>query len=574
MMKVVTFSSVLALSAALAGCTGMVGSSDGQPPLGNNPSGGGSGSTTGAGGSGNTPGGGAAGSSGSATATVPGIDLMHRLNTAEYNATVADVLGTKLQPATANWRGGESDGFDNIASVLGVDDDQYGLYVDAAEALSIDVFATDATKAKVLTCTTTDDMACVTTIINQTGLRVFRRPIVADEVTAYTKVYKAARAQGEDHSSSVRHVLWSMLSSAQFLYRMEFDNGVATKHPISGYELASRLSYFLWSSAPDDAMLAAADTLSQDGVINTTVDRMLADQKSSRFVTNFAGQWLGARNVSAHPVDKTLYPKWSTDVANAAAAEMFSFFDEFLRQNKPWTDFLKADINYVNAPLAAFYGIPNVTGTTATRVEYAPDKRAGFLSLVGFLANSSVAARSSPTLRGKWLLVNLLCAPPPAPPPNVPKLEDNGAHPESTNVRAVLENHRKAPACAGCHAVMDPFGLALEQYDGVGQFRTTYPDNSVIDPSTSLPMSPSFPNGVSFSGLDGAANTVGTDPRFKSCISEKLYTYGLGRSLSTGDKANAAAVSKTWQDAGDLSIAKLLHDLALADAFRSRIPAL
>ena len=569
MNKVVTFSSVLALGVSLAGCTGMVGGSDGGRPMDNNPNpgAGGTGSAGGpSGGAGMTPGGGAA-------AVVPGVALMHRLNTAEYNATVTDVLGTKLQPATANWRGGESEGFDNIAAVLGVDADQYGLYVDAAQQISDDVFAADALRSKVLTCATTDDMACVTTIINQTGLRVFRRPVADAELAAYTKVYKAARAQGEDHTSSVKHVLWSLLSSAQFLFRMEFDNGVATKHLVSGYELASRLSYFLWSSAPDDAMLAAADQLTNDATLSSTVDRMLADGKSSRFVTNFAGQWLGARNVPAHPVDKGLYPKWTPDVANAAATEMFSYFDEFLRKNLPWTDFLKDDMNFVNQPLAAFYGIPGITGTSATRTVYTADTRAGFLGLVGFLANSSVAARSSPTLRGKWLLVNLLCSPPPSPPPNVPKLEDNGAHPEATNVRTVLELHRKAPACNACHSVMDPFGLALEQYDGVGQLRATYPDNSPIDPSTELPKSSAFPDGIKFSGLDGAENVVGTDPRFKSCISEKLYTYGLGRSLSTEDKSNAQAIAKSWQAAGDLSISKLLHGLALADSFRSRTPA-
>ena len=571
MNKVVTFSSVLAMGVALAGCTGMVAGSDGSPMNGNNPGAGGSGTPGAGGGSAASPNAGAGGTVvGPAT---PGVSLMHRLNTAEYNATVTDVLKTTLQPATANWRGGEIDGFDNIASVLGVDDAQYSLYVDAAEALSIDVFASDALRARVLTCTTTDDVACVTSIINQTGLRVFRRPVVADEVTAYTKVYKAARAQGEDHTSSVRHVLWSLLSSAQFLYRMEFDNGVATKHLISGYELASRLSYFLWSSAPDDALLAAADQLNTDAAINSAVDRMLTDGKSARFVTNFAGQWLGARNVTAHPVDKGLYPTWSTDIANAASSEMYQYFDEFLRMNRPWTDFLKADVNFVNAPLAAFYGIPGVTGTDSVRKEYAADNRAGFMSLVGFLANSSVAARSSPTLRGKWVLVNLLCAPPPAPPPNVPKLEDNGAKPELTNVRAVLEAHRAAPACNACHSVMDPFGLAMEQYDGIGKFRSTYPDMSAINPATELPVSSSFPSGLKFSGLDGAANAAGSDPRFKSCVAEKLYTYGLGRSLSSEDKANSAAISKAWQDAGDLSISKLLHGLALADAFRNRTPA-
>ena len=575
MSNVVTFSSVVALGVALAGCTGMV-AGNGQAGNGNPggpgfPGGGASGASTfPGGGSTANPNGGAAGT---VVNGAPGASLMHRLNTAEYNATVADVLGTKLQPANANWRGGEIDGFDNIASVLGVDDDQYGLYVDAAQALAEDVFASPTLQAKVLTCTTTDDLACVKTIITQTGLRVFRRPVVDAEFTAYTKVYTTARANGQDHTGSVKHVLWSMLASAQFLYRMEFDNGVATKHPITGYELASRLSYFLWSSAPDDAMLAAGDTLNTDAAINSTVDRMLADPtKSARFVTNFAGQWLGARNVIAHPVDKTLYAAWTPDVANAAAAEIYAYFDEFLRKDIQWTDFLKLDVNFVNQPLAAFYGMPAVTGTASQRTVFTGDKRQGFLGLVGFLANSSVAARSSPTLRGKWMLVNLMCAPPPSPPANVPKLEATNAHPESTNVRTVLEAHRAAPNCAVCHSLMDPFGLALEQYDGVGQYRTSYPDMSVIDPSTSLPPSSSFPNGITFSGLDGAENAVGTDPRFKACIAQKLYTYGLGRSLSADDVANAAVVSKAWQDGGDLSVNKLIHGLALADAFRNRTP--
>jgi hypothetical protein len=566
MNKGSTFSSILAVGVALAGCTGMVTGSDGLTGPNNNGSSG-SGSAAAGGGTGAS-----AGVGGSA-ATVPGLSLMHRLNTAEYNATVKDVLLTTKQPGSVNWRGGEVDGFDNLVSALSVDGDQYGLYLDAAEELATDVFASDTLRARVLTCTTTDDMACVTTIINQTGLRLFRRPVLADEVATYTKAYKAARTQGEDHTSSVRHLLWALLSSAQFLYRIEFDNGVATKHPISGYELASRLSYFLWSSAPDDALLAAADQLTTDAAINSTVDRMLSDNKSSRFVTNFAGQWLGARGLPSHAADKNVYAVWTPEVANAAASEVFQYFEEFLRTNRPWTDFLKVDVNFVNGPLAALYGISDVTGADSVRKEYAGDNRAGFLSLVGFLANSSVAARSSPTLRGKWLLVNLLCAPPP-PPPKPFKLEDNGAHPETGNVRALLELHRASPACSACHSVMDPFGLALEQYDGIGEFRSAYPDGSAIDPTTELPKSPSFPDGVKFSGLDGAASVVGGDPRFKGCIAQKLYTYGIGRSLSSEDKANAADIAKKWADAGDLSIGKLLHVLALADAFRSRTPAL
>jgi hypothetical protein len=559
-------SSVLALGMALAGCTGIVAGTDtaGKPSGTNN--------NPGSGGGGSVPGG--ASGSGSTAPLVPGLDLMHLLNTAEYNATVQDVLGTALHPADGTWRVGESGGFDNIASALTIDDDQYGLYVDAGKAIAEDVFAAPALQAKVLTCTTADDMTCVSSIVNQTGLRVFRRPLLADEVTSYSKVYTAERAQGENHASAIKDVLWAMLSSAQFLYRIEFDNGVATKHLISGYELASRLSYFLWSSAPDDTLLAAATQLTTDATLSSTVDRLLSDPKSDRFVTNFAGQWLGGRTTSTHGSDATLYPMWTPDVAAAAAQEMNSYFGEFLKKNLQWTDFLTADINFVNQPLAALYGIPNVTGTALTRTVYPSDNRSGFVGLVGFLAGSSVAARSSPTLRGKWLLINLMCFIPGSPPPGVPRLEDGGKHPEAGNVKAALEAHRASPACAGCHNFLDPMGLALEQYDGIGRFRTTYPDGSAIDPSTELTPSVAFTVDTKFTGLSGTENVVASDPRFKTCVSEKLYNYGLGRDLSTEDVSNADTISKQWQAGGDLSLSKLIHGLVLANSFRSRTPAL
>ena len=572
MGRIVLFSSVLALGMSLAGCTGMVSGSDvAGKPSGNNNNGTGNNTGTGGGGTG-VPGGGSG--SGTDEPLVPGVDLMHRLNTNEYNATVQDVLGTTLHPADGTWRAETDGGFDNIAAVLGIDDDQYGLYVDAGKAVAEDVFAAPALKAKVLTCATADDMTCVSSIINATGLRVFRRPLVADEVTTYGKVYTAVRAQGEDHSSAIKDVLWSMLSSAQFLYRMEFDNGTTTKHLISGYELASRLSYFLWSSAPDDTLLAAASQLSADATIASSVDRMLTDPKSERFIENFSGQWLGGRITAVHPADKTLYPMWTPDVAAAASQEMSQFFGEFLKKNLPWTDFLKTDINFVNQPLAALYGIPNVTGTTLVRTPYTGDQRAGFLGLIGWLAGSSVAARSSPTTRGKWLLMNMLCFVPPSPPPGVPKLEDGGKHPEAGNVKDALVAHRASPACAGCHNFLDPMGLALEKYDGIGRYRTTYPNNSPIDDTTELPASAAFSTDQKFTGLDGTANVVATDPRFKTCVSEKLYLYGLGRALSTEDVSNADTVSKQWQSGGDLSLSKLIHGLTVANAFRSRTPAL
>ncbi len=572
MIKFETVSSALMLSVALGGCTGMVSGTDlaGAGPGAMNGAG-----ASAVGASGNGSGGAPVGAGGAGSIpTTPGLDLMHRLNTTEYNATVKDVLGTQLQPGTSDWRGGVVAGFDNIAAVLGVDNAQYERYVDAAEAISEDVFANADLKAKVLTCTTADDMACVKTIVQQTGLKVFRRPLTDAEVASYSKLYTTTRAQGQDHAGSVKHVLWSLLVSAQFLYRTEFDEAATARHNVTGYELASRLSYLLWSSAPDDALLSAAPQLVSDAAITTQVDRMLADTtKSARFVQNFAGQWLGGRQVVGHAVDKDAYPKWSPDIASAAADEIYSYFDEFLRKDLPWSDFLKKDVNFVNAPLAGLYGIPGVTGTTAQRVEFSTDNRGGFLSLLGFMAISSVADRSSPTMRGKWMLSFLLCSPPSPPPGNIPPL--GGSDPASTakkNVRQVLEAHRAAPGCKACHSLLDPLGLALEQYDGIGQFRTMYPDGSAIDATAELPPSDAFPKGVKFAGMDGAVQTITSDPRFQTCITEKLYTFGLGRELSSEDHENVASISKSWQTSGALTVKQLLRNLGTSAAFRSRVP--
>ncbi|HEX3694143.1 MAG TPA: DUF1592 domain-containing protein [Polyangia bacterium] len=559
MSKLLACSGAWGVLVAAAGCMGSIGGT--QPTVG---SGGGPQPPTGSGGN-------AAVAFGD-----PGVGQIHRLNSTEYNNTVADVLGTKLQPATVSWRSEEYDGFDNISASLGIDDKQYDLYVDAAGAIADDVFASDALRAKIVSCTTVDDDACVKSIISQTGLRLFRRPLLDTEIASFQKAYVAARQLGEDHNGAVKNVLWSLLSSGEFLYRMEFDNGNATRHLVGGYELASRLSYFLWSSAPDDALLAAADKLNTPEAINSTVDRLLHDPKSQRLVTNFAGQWLGARGLAAHPVQPDIYPAWSPDVADAAATEMYQYFDEFLHNDRPWSDFLKADINFVNGTLASFYGIPNVNGTQTQRVAYTADDRFGFLGLAGFLAISSQDRRSSPTIRGKWMLMNLLCTPPPPPPTGPmkpPPLEATNSNTATGNVRQILEEHRKNPACAACHASIDPFGLALEEFDGIGKFRTNYADGSPIDASTELPPSAAFPMGITFTGLKGAADTMAAEPMAKQCLTNKLFEYASGRSLTFDDTMSIAMIERTWETGGPLTINRLLHTIALGDPFRYRNPA-
>jgi hypothetical protein len=298
---------------------------------------------------------------------------------------------------------------------------------------------------------------------------------------------------------------------------------------------------------------------------------MLKDGKSNRFVSNFAGQWLGARRVIDHPTAPDVYPGWNPQIAAAAAEEMYQYFNEFLRTDRTWLDFMKADINFVNAPLAAFYGNGMTAPATGTaRVQDVPDNRAGFAGLVGFLAMSSPDRRTAPTVRGKWLLLNLMCSPPPDPPANVPVLEAKGDT-SQLNIRQVLEAHRSNAACANCHALFDPFGLALEQYDGIGKFRTTYPNGSTIDASTELIPSDAYPQGMKFSGLSGAADAVSSNPKFASCVGEKLLSYSLGRLVTETDKPYLAAVDQEWLKAGATpSLSRLIHGLVATETFRSR----
>jgi hypothetical protein len=560
-------SSVLLLGAAA--CTGEIGDVD------QGGSGPGTSTSTGVGPS--TSSSTVAGGTGGTTmpAVDPGTKGVHRLNSNEYNATVADVLGTKLQPANSSWRGGEIGGFDNIAAVLETDEAQYQRYFDTAGLIADDVFAAVDLKAKIVTCATADDNACVQGIISNTGKRIFRRPLGTDEVGTYQKVYTAARQLGESHEGSIKQVLRSLLSSAEFLYRIELDPNPSSteKHPLSAYELASRLSYFLWSSAPDDALLASAadSSLTQNTTLESTVDRMLAEPvKGSRFVENFAGQWLGARKLPDHAVFADVYPDWTPQLATSLTKEMYLYFGEFLKSDRPWADFLHADINFVDASIAKLYGVAAPAASAGQPMsQITTDNRFGFFGLGGFQALSSIDRRTSPTLRGRWIMINLLCTEPPAPPPGVPELTAGPFDP-TKNVKKALEEHRKSPACAACHGTFDPYGMSLEQFDGIGKFRTTYADGATIDSTTELAPSDLFPQGAKFSGLKGLADTLSSHPAFQQCIGDNLFTYGIGRLINNDtDRPYLNAIHDEWTK-GTPSIRRLIHSMVLAEPFRFR----
>jgi hypothetical protein len=495
---------------------------------------------------------------------------MHRLNTHEYNYTVADVLGTSRQPANTNWPGGEVDGFDNIAAALASPDTKYQLYANTAETLAQDVFASPTLKARFLTCAT-EDAACVQSFANRAGLKLFRRPLRGSELTRYQALYTAVRGQGLAHEAALQQLLRAMLSSAEFLYRIELRGSAPGSRPLDGYELASRLSYFLWSSAPDDALLdtAGKDGLKTDDAVKLTLERLLNDPKSNRFIESFVGQWLGGRRVVSHPVASALFPDWTPAAATAATDEMYFYFSEFLHSERPWTDFLKTDVNFVNAALAPIYGIPGISGTNLRRVEYGTDERKGFLGLAGFLAQSSTDRRTSPTSRGKWVMLNMLCTEPPPPPTTgIPPLSATGANLDAGNIRAALDQHRTRIDCKSCHALFDPFGLALEHYDAVGHYRTSYTDGSAVDASTDLAKSEAFPDGAHFEGISGASDAVTSSAKFQSCIVRKLFTYGLGR-LPAGEDADWVKLLQHDWARGNLSVPRLIEGLVLSTPFRN-----
>ena len=500
-----------------------------------------------------------------------GYKAIHKLNRAEYNATVADVLGTSLQPATGAWRDGEVAGFDNIATVQTVDEAQYQRYFDAAGKLADDAFANAAFKTKYVTCTTSD-ATCVNGVISALGLRLFRRPLLDAEVANYAKVYAAAQTQGEAHENALKQVLRALLASSEFLFRMEFDQEPtsAKVHPLSGFELASRLSYLLWSSAPDEALLSAAQdgSLLQDATLQANIDRLLLDQnRAPRFIKNFYGQWLGGRRLADHAVAPDVYTTWNAGLADSLTQEMYAYFSDFLYSERSWLEFLTADVNFVDTNVASLYGLPAPAAPGFTRQQITTDQRRGFMGLGGFLALSSMDRRTSPTLRGRWIMLNLLCTQPPPVPDDVPMIEKAAGETDLSkgNIPKILEKHRTDESCSRCHKVFDPYGLALENFDGIGRFRDAYGDGSAVNAATELL------DGTPVTGLSQLSEELSKTPEFKQCIADNLYTYGLGRLLSTADREALKGVQAAWNANNTVpSIRRLIHSIVLTENFRSR----
>ncbi|HVR63387.1 MAG TPA: DUF1592 domain-containing protein [Polyangia bacterium] len=565
LMKVDRTSLLCGVLLAAFGCTGQI---SGQP---SNMPGGGGDMVVGGGGSG-APG-------APPDGTDPGRIAIHRLNNLEYANTVKDLVGITFDTSNFQDQDGKGDSFDNIASEFGVTDQQYNDYFNAAATISDQVFMDPGLTGKIMTCTPASaaDTACFKTIIQAWGLKAWRRPIKDQEITDLTKLGTDAMAGGETAAGGVKQIVKTMLASPYFLYRIEYDpDPSSTKsHPISGYELASRLSYLLWSSMPDQALFdqaASGSTLNTDQALTAQVERMLADPKGQTFTNRFAGQWLGMDKILTHNVFATAFPMFTPPVQQAMYKEGLLYFQDFLTGTSQMKDFFTASVNFVNGTLAGLYGVTGVTGDQPQRITNMTPNRQGFLGLAGFLTQSSIEYRTAPTLRGKWVQENLLCVDIPMPPANVPKL-DNTADPaaammaQTENVAARLAMHRTMATCAACHALLDPIGLGLENFDGIGQYRTTYPDGETIDPSGVFDMK-------SFKGLKELA-TMLSNPQDKyltemtQCATKKLMIYSLSRIISPGD-SDTPYVNRIAFDWGGGSMKDLLKRVVLSQPFRNR----
>jgi hypothetical protein len=414
-----------------------------------------------------------------------------------------------------------------------------------------------------------DELPCATRILSTLARRAYRRPVTAADMAPILEFYADGRKAGS-FDDGIERALRLILSNPQFLFRFERDPANLTTgsvYRISDIELASRLSFFLWSSIPDDQLFnaAIAGKLKDPAELSAQVKRMLADPRSESLVTDFSAQWLFLRNLRAVAPDPQSFPDFDDNLRQSMLRETEMFVDSIVREDRSILDFLNADYTFVDERLARHYGIPNIYGSRFRRVKITDDARRGLLGQGSILAVTSYTTRTSPVQRGKWILTNLLGTPPPPPPPNVPALKENSEGGKPMSVRERMEQHRASPACSSCHAIMDPLGFALENFDAVGKWRAKGEDGVRIDASGRL---------LDGAKIDGPASLrevlLARPDQFASTLAEKLLTYALGRGLDYND---APAVRKIAAQtaAGNYKFSELVLGIVQSTPFQMKV---
>jgi hypothetical protein len=415
-----------------------------------------------------------------------------------------------------------------------------------------------------------EEVGCAKKILSTLARRAYRRPVTPADTETLLSFYQAGRNQGGSFDAGIERALRLILSSPEFVFRFERDPATVAdggSYRVGDLELASRLSFFLWSSLPDDELLnlAAAGKLSDPATLDQQVRRMLSDPRSQALANNFAAQWLYLRNLKNFAPDPNDFPDFDDNLRRDLLTETEMFFASIVNEDRNVVDLLNANYTFVNERLAQHYGIPDVYGPRFRRVTLTGEERRGLLGQGSILTVTSIATRTSPVLRGKWILTNILGTPPPAPPPNVPALKENNEGGKAMSVRQRLEEHRKNPSCASCHKIMDPLGFALENFDATGQWRAKSEDGSPIDASGVL---------LDGSKVDGPTTLRGSllsRPNvFVTTLTEKLMTYALGRGVDYNDEpAIRAIVARAASD--NYRFSDLVSGIVKSPPFRMKI---
>jgi hypothetical protein len=430
-----------------------------------------------------------------------------------------------------------------------------------------------ATHKKLLACDESKPVAERSReVLERFASRAYRRPVAPDELARLLKLADARLAKGDKWEAAMQFAMTAVLVSPKFLFRVELDDrpDSANPHPLDEYQLASRLSYFLWSSMPDQELFDLAAKKQLTANLDAQVKRMLRDPKAQALVDNFVMQWLQLQPLKNASPDPKKFPQFNEQLRAAMLTETKLFFGEIVREDRRILDILDADFTYVNGPLAKHYGIPfgakgggRRNWEEFVRVELKGTNRGGVLTQASLLTVTSNPGRTSPVKRGRYVLEQLLGTPPPPPPPNVPELEKDGKAVNAGTLRQQMEAHRKNPACANCHAKMDGLGFGLENFDAIGGYRTK-------DGSSPIDASGELPGNVKFNGpAELKAVLLSKKDLFARCLTEKMMTYALGRGLEFYDRravdAVVAGVAKN-----DYKFSALVTEIVRSDPFRMR----
>lgn len=504
----------------------------------------------------------------------PGRVTIRRLNRNEYNYTVRDLFGVNFAPGRdfpADGAGGE--GFDNVGDSLFIPPILMEKYLGASRAIIESLYSDPARLNRVLIARPTEkispeDAARATLTYHAT--LAFRRRIAPEDLEAMLALFTKNLAAGLDFEQALRAPLQSLLVHPAFLFRIEEDQPGKPDWPLSSFELATRLSYFLWSSMPDRRLFKLADEgkLSDPAILRAEIDRLLDDRRSEAIARHFAGQWLGfddLREVAEPDVNR--FPTFTPSLRDAMLRESVLFFNHLIRENRPVSDLIHADYTFLNSELARHYGIPGVAGNQFQRVALTDPNRGGVIGQASILTVTSVPLRTSPVKRGKWILDNLLGTPPPPPPPDAGELPADDRSSEGLSFRQQLELHRQRPSCAGCHERIDPLGFGLENFDAIGRWRDKDANSKPVDSLATLPGDISFSTPAELKQL-----LAQSDDLFLRNLCRKMLGYALGRPLEYYDEPVITDLVKTLR-ANDLRIRPLIHAIVASKPFQHRSAA-